>query len=90
MRYPWADWFRRKEPFTLTKGEDYFAETSGMMQMIRNAAGPRRYNCKVSISIAEDDQSLTVLVERGLDDPPVKPGIKRSGKKSSNGKGKSK
>lgn len=60
-RYPWADWFAL-ERFTLRRGRDYDTPTYTMAQQVRNAAGPRRHNVRVSILIDPDREALTVSV----------------------------
>ena len=73
-RYPWKLWFSRHR-FRLIRGRDYDCLTHAMVQMIRSAAGPRRHNVKVSTSVGNNSDSITVRVtgpRDGSDRAPVK------------------
>jgi hypothetical protein len=61
-RYPWREWFKKKS-FKLFKGVDYEGRTYAMAQQVRNAAKLPQYHVRVSIVIAEDDNSIEVYVE---------------------------
>lgn len=63
LPYPWSVWFENQR-FTLVRGVDYSCHTYAMAQQVRNAARPKRCNVRVSIKIAADGESLTVVVSR--------------------------
>ena len=62
-RYAWSDWFRRVgRKVTLERGKDYQHRTYTMAQQIRRAA--RKHGLRVSITMAEDEESLTFTAWR--------------------------
>lgn len=62
VRHPWLKWFSRGGSFSLRRGTHYEGKTHAMAQQIRNAAGPRRFNVKVSLDIADDSSYIDVEV----------------------------
>jgi hypothetical protein len=64
--YPYANWFERakKEDVKLVRGKDYKCRTASIAQQIRNKAWSNRLS--ISISIASDEDSLTMRVVKEL------------------------
>jgi hypothetical protein len=66
QRYPWAEWFS-KDYFVLKQGTHFLDRPYTMAQQIRNAAGPKRFNLRVSVIIPEDAPDtieVTILKRR--------------------------
>jgi hypothetical protein len=75
-KHPFGEWLGRSGPFVLRRGEDYACRSSSIGLMIRAAAGRepyRDYVRHVSISVADDERSVTVHVN------PPPSGVERRG-----------
>lgn len=62
-RYPWEEWFS-KAYFVLRKGVDYNCRTYVMVQQIRNAAGPTRFNKSIAVRVNADETTIRVRVKK--------------------------
>ncbi len=59
--HPWEKWFGAGK-FELVRGRDYNGRTDSLIQQIRNAAGPRRFNLALSIQVSDNGERITVHV----------------------------
>jgi hypothetical protein len=69
-RYPWKKWFRTRH-FHLVRGVDYNGRTDTMAQQVYQAG--KREGVSLSVRIASDNNSLSVLVSPGSRRGPGRP-----------------
>jgi hypothetical protein len=69
-RYPWKKWFRTRH-FHLVRGVDYNGRTDTMAQQVYQAG--KREGVSLSVRIASDNNSLSVLVSPSTRRGPGRP-----------------
>jgi hypothetical protein len=69
-RYPWKKWFRTRH-FHLVRGVDYNGRTDTMAQQVYQAG--KREGVSLSVRIASDNNSLSVLVSPNTRRGPGRP-----------------
>jgi hypothetical protein len=69
-RYPWKKWFRTRH-FHLVRGVDYNGRTDTMAQQLYQAG--KREGVSLSVRIASDNNSLSVLVSPNTGRGPGRP-----------------
>jgi hypothetical protein len=67
-KYPWKKWFAEMfagRPVIIKRGVDYMVQPHIMIGQFRGMAGPKHYNCRLGVQVAQDSSTLRIRIKKG-------------------------